>query len=135
MIRYNKEGSMRKILILLTATLLSSIAIAQPTDTTTDTTTPATAPMVHPAMMPQSDNSSSKECDTIANACLSAGYDNTTTDKRFWQDCMRALLVNQSVNGVSISSSDVAVCRDFKITKMQQELQDLQNAKTQTPAQ
>lgn len=81
-------------------------------------------------VLPQSDDSSSAECDRIANACLTAGYNDSNAGKKFWHDCMRALLINQTVDGVTVSNTDVAACRDFKITKLQQELQDLQNAKT-----
>jgi hypothetical protein len=107
--------------ILLIAALASSIAFAgtTPSPLPATSTTPVAA-----------DTSSSKECDTIANACLSAGYVSTSANKRFWEDCMRALLVNQTVDGVNVASSDITACRDFKIGKLQTELQDLQNAKT-----
>lgn len=153
---------MRKNLICLSFILLTSTAFAQPsTDSMTsdqpsspspsvittpvpgDQTAAPTSPVpedqtaAQPGpmpgmMMPAASDVATKECDSIANSCLSAGYNNNNTqDKRFWQDCMRALLLNQTVSGVNVSADEISACRDAKITKLQQDLQDLQSAKDQ----
>lgn len=73
------------------------------------------------------DDSSLKECQTIANACLSAGFSNGgDSGKAFWHDCMKPILLGQTVAGVSIDAKEAIACRKFKIEKMKKELKQLQ---------
>lgn len=71
----------------------------------------------------------SKPCATIAKTCLAAGFSRTeVAGKQFWHDCMKPVLLGQSVSGVTIAPADAQSCRAQKIQNMTKELQDLQNA-------
>ena len=73
------------------------------------------------------DDMSSKECDTIANACITGGFtDAKTPDKSFWQDCMHPILLNKTVTGIEVDAKDVVACRKAKIAKMKIELKELE---------
>jgi hypothetical protein len=75
------------------------------------------------------DDLSLKQCETVAKACLSAGFERSgAPGKAFWHDCMKPALLGQTVTGVNIDSKDVVACRKFKIAKMQKELKELQQA-------
>lgn len=82
------------------------------------------------AAVTSSDSDTSlKQCENIVNACLNAGFARTGgPGKAFWHDCMKPVLLGQTVAGVNIDSKDVSACRQFKITKMQKELQQLQQS-------
>lgn len=70
-----------------------------------------------------------KECEIIAKACLSAGYTRSGQHgKAFWQDCMRPVLLGQTISGVNLDPKDISACRNVKIRVMQKELQQLQHA-------
>lgn len=71
------------------------------------------------------DDMSFKQCGTIAKACKKAGY----SGKKFWMDCMKPVLLNETVKGVKLDESDVKACRDFKIAKMEKELQQFKDIK------
>lgn len=77
-------------------------------------------------------DSESSPCKTIVNACISAGYveSGSSTDKNIWLNCMKPVLMGQSVTGVTVDASVVQACKTDKIAKMQQELAELQG----TPA-
>lgn len=76
------------------------------------------------------DDSSNKQCNTIAEACKSAGFTNEGTgDKSFWFNCMRPVLHGKAVTGVSVDAKDVKECRKAKIAKMKEELKELQAVK------
>lgn len=78
------------------------------------------------------DMNENKQCDTIAKACLSAGYTkNDGQGKQFWQDCMRSILLNKSVSSVNVEKQDVSACRAYKIEKMKDEMNQLQAASEQ----
>jgi len=77
-----------------------------------------------------SDDMSLKQCDMIAKACLKAGYARKAmTGKGFWRDCMKPVLLNQEVKGVTLNANDIATCRQAKITKMESELEMLKQVK------
>lgn len=77
-----------------------------------------------------SDGMSAPSCDTIAKACLSANYDSHGDDKKaFWHDCMKPILLGQTVEGVTISKDDADACRKAKISKMKQELKVFQQVR------
>jgi hypothetical protein len=67
---------------------------------------------------------SSKNCKKVADSCMSAGKQG----KAFWEECMQPILLNHAVKGVTVDASDVVACREFKIKKMQTELEQLQQA-------
>lgn len=71
----------------------------------------------------------SRDCATIAKACVGAGYVRAeNANKKFWQDCMNPILLGKVVEGVTIDPGVVKACRDDKIKDLQKELSDLQNA-------
>lgn len=67
-------------------------------------------------------------CQAIAKACKTEGY-SRGGDKKFWLDCMRPILLGQSVQGVKTDPAQVKTCRDNKIISLQQELKELQSVK------
>lgn len=68
-------------------------------------------------------------CSSIANACLKHGYTRKDhKNKQFWQNCMRPLILGQSVKGVTVSADTVRTCRDTKIAELKHELADLEKA-------
>lgn len=72
----------------------------------------------------------SKSCEAIANACLGAGYARTEiTGKRFWHDCMKPILLGQTVATVTTDPTMVQTCRAHKIEELKKELQELQQVK------
>lgn len=66
-----------------------------------------------------------KPCAAIVKSCLDAGYVRHATGKQFWKDCMKPLLLGNSVTGVNVNATDVSTCRTAKISKLEQELSDL----------
>jgi maleate cis-trans isomerase len=70
-----------------------------------------------------------KQCEAIARACVSAGYvEKNSTDKEFWQDCMKPVLMGQTVKGVNSTSAQAAGCKALKIQNMENELQEFKQA-------
>jgi hypothetical protein len=119
---------MRKISIVLglTAALSGSSVFADDLNTTVGTPTTTTASQATPT--------GNKPCMTIANACLAAGFVRTeAAGKRIWQDCMKPIILGQTVQGVNIDSATAASCRTYKINKLTTELQELQNNAATTP--
>lgn len=69
-------------------------------------------------------------CEPIATACVNAGFTmGDNTNKGFWKNCMQPLLLNQTVEGVTLDMKDIKACRQFKIAKMKVELKQLQKVK------
>lgn len=75
------------------------------------------------------DDMTVKQCEIIAKACLKAGYFKKSEGKAFWKDCMKPVLLGKTVSGVKIDAGDVSTCRQSKISKMQSELEQLQQVK------
>lgn len=68
-----------------------------------------------------------KSCDTIANACLNAGYTRSDTpDKQFWLNCMRPIILGKTVQGVDIDKATAKRCRTDKIAELKNELKEFQ---------
>lgn len=68
-----------------------------------------------------------KSCEMIANACLSGGFVKAgDPGKTFWRDCMKPILLGQTITGVNVSAKDAMACRQYKIAKMKQELKEFQ---------
>lgn len=92
------------------------------------------------AVGPNGDRAPLKECENIAKACISAGFVREGgPGKNFWHDCMKPVLMGQTVSGVTIDPKDVTACKQFKMKKMQKELKQLEQppskTETQTPTQ
>src|SRR5437870_5818391 len=69
--------------------------------------------------------SDSQACKAVAKACLSANY-TRSSGKKFWQDCMKPIILGQTVQGVTIDPATVKTCRSDKIKQLQDELQEFQ---------
>lgn len=71
-----------------------------------------------------------KECEAIVDACKSAGFtDEGTGDKSLWFGCLKPVLHDKSVNGVTVDKKDVKECRKAKIAKMKKEIKELESVK------
>lgn len=68
----------------------------------------------------------SKPCKNVAQSCRAAGYDKSN---KFWTNCMKPLLLGQTVKGVNLDPKVIKVCRDNKIERMKKELQQLESVK------
>lgn len=78
---------------------------------------------------PISANTGKNACDAIAKRCLAGGF--TQRDyptKRFWQDCMKPVLMNQEVVDITVDPKLAAACRAERIQEIKTELSELQNA-------
>ena len=74
-------------------------------------------------------SSDSKSCANIVKACLDAGYTNEDTgDKKFWQNCMKPIVLGQAVQGVTIDANTTKTCRTDKIAQMKKELAEFLKA-------
>lgn len=68
-------------------------------------------------------------CSAIAKTCIKHGFSrNDHKGKQFWLDCMRPLIMGQSVKGVTVSADTIRTCRDEKIAELKHELSDLEKA-------
>jgi hypothetical protein len=77
-----------------------------------------------------SDSDSDKSsCKTIAKACVDAGFAKGKEGKKFWKECMKPIILGQSVKGVTVDDATVKSCREAKIVKMQKELKEMQDVK------
>src|SRR5258708_6927695 len=75
------------------------------------------------------DAAAGKPCAPIANACMTAGFGRMeAAGKRFWMDCMKPVIMGQSVSGVTVDPAMVKACRSYKIDEMKKELKELQKA-------
>lgn len=100
---------MRKIRIILAIAALAAIQVSFADDDMT---------------------SDSQACSTIANACSTAGFARTDMQgKKFWQDCMKPILLGQTVTGVTIDAATAKQCRTDKIEELKKELKEFQKAK------
>lgn len=73
-------------------------------------------------------SSDTKPCGMVAKACLHAGYSRKQSeDKKFWSDCMKPVILGQTVKGVKLDGDTVKACREDKINELKQELSDFQN--------
>ncbi len=88
----------------------------------------AAAFLAQPVLADQDMSDDSKPCASIAKACMDAGYSQGSTDKRFWKDCMKPVILGQSVKDVNIDSDTVKMCRADKIAQMKKELEELKKA-------
>jgi hypothetical protein len=86
--------------------------------------------LTQPVLADEMEMSDSKPCATIASACKSAGFTKGgDKGKMFWMDCMKPVVMGQSVKGVTVDAATVKSCRTDKIARMQKEITELQNVK------
>lgn len=73
------------------------------------------------------DASNSHPCKMIAQACLAGGFVRSgAANKKFWHDCMKPILMGQTVQGVTVDPATVKNCRVNKIDHLKKELKALQ---------
>lgn len=125
---------------LISSILLAQSAFAEVVTTTTTPVVTTTTPVVTTTPVAATiqattvtttdlDDTTSKQCELIATACTSAGFVRMgPTGKGFWLDCMKPILMGQTVVGVTVNASDVSACRLYRINKLQTELRDLQQS-------
>lgn len=65
-------------------------------------------------------------CAAVANACKSAGLYNGA---KIWLNCMKPVLLGQSVKGVTVDAEAVKTCRANKIERMKHELAEFEAVK------
>jgi hypothetical protein len=114
---------MKKIVLctmsLLLTTGLSLSAMAQDA-TPVDAGTTAVAPASLTDQTPPTAMMSSTPCKNIKSACEAAGYSkNGTAGKHMWKDCLKPVLLGQSIAGVTVDAGDVQACRQKVAAKMQ----------------
>lgn len=112
-------------IVLASFALLAAQQVFAADSATTTTTTTAPAAAAAPDMSPDSD---SKPCRVIAHACKSAGFVRRGgPNKGFWKDCMKPVVMGQSVAGVTVDAATVKDCRMSMIEKTKAKLQELQS--------
>jgi hypothetical protein len=86
--------------------------------------------LIQPAFADDTANKvAAKQCEAIARACVSAGYvEKNSTGKEFWKDCMKPILMGQTVKGVNSTPAQAAGCKALKIENMENELQEFKQA-------
>ena len=73
------------------------------------------------------DETASPDCETIVQACLNAGYvRDGGAGKMFWGDCMKPIMLGNTVTGVTVDAKTATSCRDAKIVDLQNLLKELQ---------
>lgn len=69
----------------------------------------------------------SKACNTIVEACKKAGYEkDKDAEKKFWQDCMKPIVLGKSVKDVTIDSDTVKQCRTDKIAELKKQIKEFE---------
>jgi len=63
-------------------------------------------------------------CKNVASACKKAGYDGAG----FWFDCMKPLLLGQTVKNATVDANDAKACKAFKIEMLKKELQEFEQS-------
>lgn len=70
-----------------------------------------------------------KPCETIASACLDAGFVKTeSADKGLWRNCMKPIILGKTVANVKVDAYVAHACRMNKIDEMKIELKEFQKA-------
>lgn len=74
-------------------------------------------------------SSDNNPCAAVAKACADAGFTRAgDPGKRFWQDCMKQIILGKNVEGAKVDASVAKSCRVHKISKLKKELKEFQNA-------
>lgn len=72
-------------------------------------------------------SSDSTPCAPVVKACLDAGFTRSeTTDKKFWFDCMKPIMLGKTVQGVTVDAAVAKDCRAKKINELKKEMKELQ---------
>jgi hypothetical protein len=75
------------------------------------------------------DTDSNKDCETISQACLVAGFvQGDSPDKGIWKDCMKPIILGKTVSNVTIDPAVAKACRLKKIEKDKAEIEEFQKA-------
>lgn len=99
----------KNLMLMLVTLFITQVSFAA--DTTMNTADP--------------DEATSKQCEIIATACKNAGFvKDGDQGKAFWRDCMKPILFGKTVAGVTVDVKDVRACREFKITNLQNRLEE-----------
>ncbi len=73
----------------------------------------------------------SKPCGMVAKACVDAGFTrDADSAKEFWHNCMKPVLLDEKVEGVTIDADIVKNCRTDKIAQMKKDLSELEKVKS-----
>ena len=76
-----------------------------------------------------------RPCAAVARACMDAGYGKKMgmgmgmKGNGFWMECMKPIMMGQSVKGVNVDAATAKSCREHRIEEMQKDLKDLQSVK------
>jgi hypothetical protein len=71
-----------------------------------------------------------KSCAAIAKACTDAGYvRGDSSDKKFWMECMKPVVMGKTVKDVKIDASTAKDCRMHKIEEMKKEIKEMESVK------
>lgn len=71
-----------------------------------------------------------KSCGVIAKACSSAGFVSRRSEtKGIWGNCMKPILLAQSVANVQVDPAVVKNCRMHKIKELQMQLEQFKKVK------
>ena len=74
------------------------------------------------------DMPNSKSCGIIAKVCKKAGYTKGhNTEKQFWKDCMKPVIMGQRVSGTHVDAEISKDCRVDKIAELKSELNELES--------
>jgi len=87
-----------------------------------------TALVVSSSVFAENHHMDSKACMKIVDACKKAGYERKESgDKRFWQDCMKPVMMGKTVKDVNVDSDTIKQCRSDKISELQKKVTELKN--------
>lgn len=74
-------------------------------------------------------DSDNKPCAKIAEACLSAGFvEAKSKDKGIWRNCMKPIMLGNTVTGVTVDPDVAKSCRANKVKELTKELAEFQKA-------
>lgn len=84
--------------------------------------------VTHAALANHTATTQGSACESIAKACTKAGFARVGNhEMKFWQDCMKPVILGKSVKKVSIDAATVKTCRENKIVELKNELNEFQN--------
>jgi hypothetical protein len=133
---------MKKLFLLSSCVLLSlaTLAQAQPDSSTSTTAANPTASSsqnqatmeAKHRMMPAGERMKHQDCMKIAIACEAAGYrlSRDVSGKNIGKDCVRPILMGQSIAGVQVDASTIQQCKEHKNQMrehMQKRMQERKN--------
>ncbi len=73
----------------------------------------------------------SKACRAVVDACKKAGYERGEgANKKFWNDCMKPVLMGKTVKGVMVDPAMGKQCRMDKMIEMKKQMKEFENVPT-----